>query len=781
MESKTVEFFNRLSFTILIGTIFLSLFFFIPYVPVTLDASKGFLVSVGVTFSLFFWLIARLGEGKFSFPRDRLILFAGLIPLVFLLSSFFSSSRYISFFGSGFEIGTFGSMIILFIIFFLSSIYFQVEKYTWYFYISLFIGAILLAIFELFNVFVGFGRFAPGLLQGISSGNLVGTWNDFALLFGLIVLLSIFTIEFLKSKKLFLFMQFFLLIIGMIFLIVINIPFIWLLTGLFSAIIFIYSISIQQAGVKIIHGGGEDKKFPFVALVVVFVSFIFLVGNNSIGSLISKYISVSNIDVRPSITATSQIALHAIKQNPFFGTGPNTFVIDWSLWKPKSIAQLIFWNVDFTNGFSTISTFIVTTGIFGLVAWVLFLFTFFVRAVKSIKVALQNSLSNYFIMMTLITSIYSWISLIFYTPNIVIIVLAFVSSGMLVGILVHNQALQVKYFSFLHDPRNSFFSILGLMVLMVTTLFTTYIYVEKFTSIVYFSKGSVSNGTLESLSKSEKMISSAILLDNNDIYYRTLSQVYIGEIMVLVNDNTISKDILKSNLQQLIGLAEQSASLAINQNPKQYLNYINIGNIYSSFVSLGVEKEKSYERAVSSYDKALSFAPSNPSILLSRASLEFTNKNNDEARKYIAQALDLKLNYTDALFLLSQIETSEGNTAEAIRQVERAGQLSPDDPTIFFRLGLLRYNNSDYNGAVSAFEKAVILDQNYFNARYFLGQSYQKVGRIKEASDQYEILNKIFPDNKDIKDAISSLSNVNSSASVDTTKATTKTTKTPLP
>ena len=67
MESKRIEFFNKLSFLTLLSTIFLTLFFFIPYVPVTLEASKGFLLSVGTTLSVFFWLIARLGEGKFVF------------------------------------------------------------------------------------------------------------------------------------------------------------------------------------------------------------------------------------------------------------------------------------------------------------------------------------------------------------------------------------------------------------------------------------------------------------------------------------------------------------------------------------------------------------------------------------------------------------------------------------------------------------------------------------------------------------------------------------------
>jgi hypothetical protein len=176
------------------------LFFFLPYTPVTLEASKGFLLSVGVTLSLLFWLISRLGDGKFVVPKDKLILFALAVPLVFLISSFFSSSIYISLFGSGFEIGTFGSMLILFLVFFLSSVYFQSEKRLWYFIGSILIGGLILVLFQLINIFIGFDRILPGMLQGVSYGNLVGNWSNFSLLFGLIVLVTLFTFELINSK-----------------------------------------------------------------------------------------------------------------------------------------------------------------------------------------------------------------------------------------------------------------------------------------------------------------------------------------------------------------------------------------------------------------------------------------------------------------------------------------------------------------------------------------------------------------------------------------------------
>lgn len=754
MESKKVEFFNKLSFISLLFTLFASIFFFIPYNPITLEASKGFLVSVGATLSLFFWLISRLGDGRFLIPKDKLLLVGASIPLIFLISSFFSSSLYVSLFGSGFEVGTFGSILVLFIVFFLSSLYFQSEKRLWYLIWSLFISALVVSFFLLFNIFIGFDRILPGFFQGVSQGNLIGSWNNFGLFFGIIVLLALFTIELLHTKGAFKVIQYILLSLGVLFLIIINASFVWLLVGAFSVIMFVYSVSLQRTGVKI---EGENKgKFPFTSLILIFISILFLVGSNLLTVFVSRYISLENSDIRPSIVTTSQIAWKSFKHNPAFGTGPNTFSIDWALWQPKGIAETLYWGADFPSGFSTLTTFAVTVGLIGFLAFVLFLIIYTVRGVQSIKIALTNNISNYFIMIILMISMYSWISVILYNPNIVILLLAFCSSGVLIGILVNKNAIPVKDFSFLSDPRHSFFSILGLLVLMLSTISLTYVYTEKFVSVMYFSNSLKSKGdVVQTLDNSEVMLQRAIMLDKNDVYYRSLSQVYISKINYLVSNKEISQDTLKSSLQQLINLAQEKAQLAVSQNSKQYLNYVNLGNVYTALIPLGVVN--SYESAMNAFNKAGEFAPNNPSIILSKASVEFINKNNTEARRYIKEALDIKRNYIDAIFLLVQIETDEGNLSEAIKQAEFASEVAPNDPTVFFRLGLLRYNKGDYQSAVSAFEKAVILDNTYLNARFFLGQSYKKIGRSNDALVQFDILSKIDPNNQEIKDAMSSV------------------------
>jgi cytochrome c-type biogenesis protein CcmH/NrfG len=76
---------------------------------------------------------------------------------------------------------------------------------------------------------------------------------------------------------------------------------------------------------------------------------------------------------------------------------------------------------------------------------------------------------------------------------------------------------------------------------------------------------------------------------------------------------------------------------------------------------------------------------------------------------------------------------------------------------------------------VGAFEKAVILDNSYLNARFYLGESYKKVGRTADALTQFNILAKVLPDNQEIKDAISGINSPDTVAAPTPTAAATTT------
>jgi tetratricopeptide (TPR) repeat protein len=194
---------------------------------------------------------------------------------------------------------------------------------------------------------------------------------------------------------------------------------------------------------------------------------------------------------------------------------------------------------------------------------------------------------------------------------------------------------------------------------------------------------------------------------------------------------------------------------AIKANPLNYLNYVYAAKVYGSAAELKIQG--GYERAVAAYNKALSINPTNPSIYEGLAKLEMTKGNKTKVREYASKALQVKTNYVPVITLLSQLDVADGNVSVAINRLQSLVSNYPNDPYIFFQLGLLKYNNGDYAGAASDLERSVRLIPDYANAKYFLGLAYDKLGKKDLAINVFESIAKTNPGNTEITNILNNL------------------------
>ena len=266
-----------------------------------------------------------------------------------------------------------------------------------------------------------------------------------------------------------------------------------------------------------------------------------------------------------------------------------------------------------------------------------------------------------------------------------------------------------------------------------------------------FERGIIAYTVEGNLEKAENEMLQALRVEQNDVYYRTMSELNRVRMNEIVSRTDISVELLRADFQRVFASALDNAQNAVNVDSSNSQNWLTLGRVYHIAVVAGIEKERAYELALNSYEKALIRNPRSPSLYLGLARLQIDNGDNEKAREYITQALVQKQNYTEAIFLLSQIEVSEGNLSAAISSVESAAILDPNNSLVYFRLGLLRYNNSDYSGASGAFEQAVVLNSVYANAKYFLGLSYYELGRREEAIQQFEDIQITNPNNEEVK------------------------------
>lgn len=761
-----IEVWDRASFIVIAVTLFLLPIFFVPSASFPFQMGKAYLAIGAAILSFGFWIIARLRSGSISFPKHPIYLAILGVLVVLFLSTLFSIGFGVSLLGNGSEVSTFGFIAAMFALLFVVAFQASSRDKIFYLYLALFASFLVISLYHLIRLFGGPDVLSFGILTSAIS-NTVGKWNDLGILFGLGAVLSLVTLELAEVKSSLRYILYVVLAFSLFFLTLVNFVSVWVTVALLSLVLFVYLLMTARR-----KEATEGKKMlPVLPLLVLVISLIFVIpigrdANNQMNYLGGKVndtlatkFNILHLEIRPTWGATFEVGKSELKKNPILGAGPNHFITGWLANKPSEVNGTAFWNSDFTYGIGLIPTLFVTTGILGTLAWVIFLglllYTGF-RAILSLPPD-TDQFSRYLAISSYFGALFLWVFMVFYIPSVVPTVLAFVLTGLFLGSLHEAGVIKTKTLSFIESPRAGFASVIALVFLLVLALTTGYVYTQKIRGAIAFQKGVIAFNVAGNATEAETQFKQAVAADGQDTYYRFLSELTLIKINNLLAQNTSGVNLEKAQqeLLQLFGEAKLYAETAKNNNPTNYQNWLSLGRVYEALVPLKVEG--AYTEAVKAYNEASLRNPTSPEINLTKARLEVANGNNVAARDFVRAALTQKPNYTEAVFFLSQIEVAEGNLKEAIASVEASIFLSPTEPVLYFQLGLLKYNTSDYKGAIEALEEAVRLNGSYANARYFLGLSYDRVGRTTDAVLQFEEIQKTNSGNKEVADIIANL------------------------
>ena len=128
-----------------------------------------------------------------------------------------------------------------------------------------------------------------------------------------------------------------------------------------------------------------------------------------------------------------------------------------------------------------------------------------------------------------------------------------------------------------------------------------------------------------------------------------------------------------------------------------------------------------------------------------------------EVKTVLERAAQIKPDFAAAHFLLSQAAIRLGDLKTAVQSTENAKLTAPFDIGVAFQLGLLYYQSGNLDGAQGEFERAVALNANYSNARYFLGLIYDRKGRKADAISEFEKIEALNQDNQEVKSILTNL------------------------
>lgn len=781
MEEHKKSFLDKLSYVLLGAIVFLLPVFFLPLKSLNVEVGKAALVSVGVFAAALVWLVARLIDGKFSVPKSSILWAEVGIAITFFISAILSPTRLLSIFGQGFEVGTAGFFLGLLLLSFLSATIFASRERVLRFVKIFLASAGIVAAFQVVRLLLsfttnGYTKLSFGIFND-SVSNLVGRWHELGIFNGLVVIVLLAMLETLSLRAVLKQWVYILLAVSFFFVALTNYTAVYLAVFLFSLVLFLYSGYFAR------HQGENPPRSRYkritASLVVAVLSLVlFSVNamnyaqdcsanpkkdcNNPISRKLEKMFAINKLEVSPTFSATYNLAKVSLKQNPWFGAGPNRFTNVWLANKPTEVNLSNFWGVDFSSGSGLIPTFAITTGLVGLFAWLMLILLFIRSGLKAVFRLMHDRVAQFTALMSFLASLYLMVFLFIYVPGVALYALTFIFIGIFMAVLSYEGVIKTRQFSLMETAGLGFVSIFGIVVSVLLVAYALYSFGTRTLSILYFQKANLalSDGSLDQakrLEKADALMQRSISLYDSQVYYRQYAELTLAKLQQLFSNTSLSKDQLTAQFQQIFKQGMAGMDAAIGQDKNDYNNWIETGRLFESVAPLGYTG--AYDNAERAYTQALTLNPSNPSIYLMLARMEASRNNLTKVREYVNKALALKPNYSEGIFLLSQLEVTQGNIDEAIKRVTELAVLNPNDPSVFFQLGLLYYNQKDYQKTALAMNQAVVLspNQQFANAQYFRGLALYRLGQVSLAISDFESIQSSNPDNKDVATILANL------------------------
>jgi len=103
------------------------------------------------------------------------------------------------------------------------------------------------------------------------------------------------------------------------------------------------------------------------------------------------------------------------------------------------------------------------------------------------------------------------------------------------------------------------------------------------------------------------------------------------------------------------------------------------------------------------------------------------------AEREFRLAIELNPNYAYAHECYASFLVSKGRTEEAIGEANRAQELDPFSLAISVKRGFVLENARRYDEAIEQLRRVIAMDQNSYQAHWFLGHTYAADGRFDEA------------------------------------------------
>lgn len=194
---------------------------------------------------------------------------------------------------------------------------------------------------------------------------------------------------------------------------------------------------------------------------------------------------------------------------------------------------------------------------------------------------------------------------------------------------------------------------------------------------------------------------------------------------------------------QALQKAQESFDKSLEINPKsEYVDDIKKrkGIIINQIFASGVEhfNNKNYTGALESFENVLKINPADTMSALNAAYSAERSGNNEKAKLYYNQLIDMKYNEPKIYLFLSKIYKAEKDTAKAFATVQAGRQTFPGDNSLVIEELNFYLFSGKSREALEPLNLAITKDEKNANLYFARASIYDKLGESDKAKADYQ-------------------------------------------
>jgi tetratricopeptide (TPR) repeat protein len=735
--------------------------FFLPFTSQALEFPKQIALLVLTTFAVLCWIGSVLVEKAIVLRRSIANAAAALFLIAIALSAIFSNARYLSVVGDSGQEYTALMTVALFAILFFVIVNLPQKIKIADKAILIFVVVTGIASLQALFLFAGV-KILPFITN--QSFNLIGSTVTLGLLAAVAVVAACVYLLIEELEKRALAKRIVAGIFGffsLVVVLVINFWPIWTAAILGLVAVLAYALVRPHAIRRL--------TWLAVPMGVLVIAALFLFLNIPLPLH-------APTEIFPSLKQSFKIMGDALKINPILGSGPGTFIQDFSRFRDVLLNKTAIWYLRFDRADSFVLTMAATTGIAGVICWLALVVIGLWKSAAYLIFGRERDDENWLIVLCLSAAfLASAVGTILYGASLATLFIFW----LLFALLIRSVSKDVVTIRFSDSPRAALGMTFFFVIVIILAVSGWFVAGTKLYADTLMNRASTQEIPKQIDPVIDELTRAASANQQSDQILRNLAQAYLVDIQTILYDQKSDATTRGQKINNLTMGAVNAAKQATVLSPKEVANWSMLATVYETVSAYTPDAPAS---AIDAYNQAALLEPTSPVhhlglgrvhlILADRAASD-AQAAKDDAAKATAQktntdelaaaetefnkAIEIKSDYAPASYQLALVYERQGKTDQAIKKLEEVAVTNPNDAGVAYGLGVLYYRAGTKDKAQAEFERAIAISPDYADAHWFLATVYEDAKDYTNALAQLNTILKTDPTNDTVKKRVATV------------------------